>query len=56
MATKLGGLIVIDREQSRGDAIKLRCLCSQTISPALASRPRPPVAAVLPVQVVGLLP
>ena len=51
-----GGLLVIDREQSRGDAIKFRGLGAEPVSAAAASRPRPPVTAVIPVQIVGLLP
>jgi len=51
-----GRLIVVEILQPIGDSVEAGGLGAEAISPAPACRPQPPVAAVIAVQVVGLLP
>lgn len=54
--SRSGRLIVVEILQPIGDAVEARGLGAEPVSAAAASRPRPPVTAVIPVQIVGLLP
>lgn len=51
--SRSGGLIAIEGLQPVGDTVEPRGLGAEAVSAAPASRPRPPVAAVIPVQVVA---
>jgi len=52
----LRGVIVLNRLKPVGDTVEPRGLDAEPVSAAPATRPRPPVTTVIPVQVVGLLP